>query len=138
MFRRTRFLRLKVFNIQVFKGIYPLPLPIQTLIAGPVTAQQTDNLIHINPDFAVAFLLAFVKHKLHTKMKMDRFDIVCIFLVGIKDPRHDVVTDETLFENGKGLNVELIGESGNLLYISMDFDTSDYYLYEKRDVKTIF
>ena len=24
-------------------------------------------------------------------------------------------------------------ESGNLLYISMDFDTSDYYLYEKRD-----
>lgn len=29
---------------------------------------------------------------------------------------NDVVTDETLFENGNGLNVELLGEQGNLLY----------------------
>ncbi|MBQ8776277.1 MAG: hypothetical protein IJZ71_02210 [Treponema sp.] len=29
---------------------------------------------------------------------------------------NDVVTDETLFENGKGLNVELLGEQGNLWY----------------------
>ena len=29
---------------------------------------------------------------------------------------NDVVTDETLFENGNGLGVELLGEQGNLLY----------------------
>ena len=50
--------------------------------------QKPHQVIYIDPDFRIAFFLAFIKHQLQTEMQMDRFNIVRIFLVGIACPPH--------------------------------------------------
>ena len=71
----------KFFDVQVTEGIDPLPGAVLLLIAGSVETEQADDVINIDPDFRIAFLLAFVKDQLHAKMQVHRFDIICILFV---------------------------------------------------------
>ena len=59
------------------------------LDAGAVGGQQPDNVVHIDPDFRVAFLLALVKDQLQPEMQMNGFNIIDIFPVRIARSSHE-------------------------------------------------
>ena len=50
--------------------------------------KQADDIIDIDPNLGIAFLLALVKNQLHSKMQVDRFDIIDIFLIRIACSAH--------------------------------------------------
>ena len=90
-FSASRFLwqRLGVFlPVQILVGIYPAPAAFCPLNAAPVTGQQPDNVVDIDPYLRITFLLALVEYQFQTEMQMHRLDVVDIFPVGIAGSAH--------------------------------------------------
>ncbi len=53
-----------------------------------VSIEKTDELIAVNPDFTVSFLLRFVENKLNAEMQVRRVDIVGVFFCAVSGPTH--------------------------------------------------
>ena len=51
--------------------------------------QKPDDMIGIDPDLAVTFLLTFVEDQLDAEVKMDCVNVVHIFLSGISRATHE-------------------------------------------------
>ena len=72
---------LPIFSIQVPVSINPLPGSVRGFDdAAPVTAQQPDDLVHVNPNLAVAFLLTLIKDQLQTEMQVNRLYVIDVFM----------------------------------------------------------
>ena len=71
----------KILHIQILISINPFPSFGGCVNTGSMFRKQANDILHIDPDLGVALLLTFIKYQLHTKMEMDRLNIVYIFLI---------------------------------------------------------
>ena len=53
-----------------------------------MASEQPDNVVHVDPDVAVALLLAFVKNQLQAEVQVHGFDVVHIFLGRVAGATH--------------------------------------------------
>ena len=74
--------------VQIHEGIYPGVNTVCFLHGAAVIAEKSDDIIHIDPYFGITFFLTLVKHQLHTKMQVDGFNIIGIFLIRIAGAAH--------------------------------------------------
>ena len=51
--------------------------------------QELYQRINVNPNFAAAFLLTFVKNQLNAEMQVVNFNVIGVFLIGIPRPSHE-------------------------------------------------
>ena len=78
----------KVVYIQIRIGIDPFPAVSCFLHTAAMIGQQPDDVIHIDPDLGITLFLALIEYQFHTKMQMNRFDVIHIFLIGITGTAH--------------------------------------------------
>ena len=51
-----------------------------------VNTQKLDNLIAVDPDFAVSLFLGFIKNQLYSEMQVGFINIICIFRSAVTGP----------------------------------------------------
>ena len=76
-------------SVQVAEGIDPFHDPLRPLDTAAVLGQEFYQRINVNPNFAAAFLLTFVKNQLHAEMQVVNFNVIGVFLIGIPRPSHE-------------------------------------------------